>query len=258
MSMNLLTGGRAFPWKNWFFLGGGIGLRLFQNFMDQEQYALLEPDLPSFVSGSSTRFSLAPQYYFEGGLVFPTKFLNIEIGYRWRGDMLGMLQNVLKVKTDIVTQRGWGELVFALTVPLGKQSRTQEEFLGSPTSSLEDGEFVKVDITDVFFAPNQTSLNSTSQANLNRLIPLIETLNPRQIIVRGHTYYTEITVGGNTYATEDQSSDIVLSRERAQAVKSYLEAQGIRGIIIEGVASDDPLQGASPEKQRRVQVILVK
>lgn len=114
ISASILTGARAHPWENWVYFGTGVGFRYFQ--------AIASGDLKEGGMG------LSPQFYFDAGLSFPMKNLNFEVGYRFRGSLMGSpLQKYFDRPSDPTANVNIGEIVFRLSIPVGEETRTEEQ-----------------------------------------------------------------------------------------------------------------------------------
>lgn len=286
MSFKILTGMRYYPAKRWFFLGGGVGLRFFQNMMNREDYAKLEPNVPNLYGDGSpwnntTRFSIAPQYYFELGVNFPTQYVIIEAGYRWRANLLGIIQQPLNVKTDYASQLNWGEIMVAVTVPIGKRmagdlnkasnqynnyssqgnypprndqrnqthyNKEQEALQWEEARSSSPNLNMNLSLEELSFnqdtSKEELTLTSESRLKLNDFIPLIYKLNPSRIIVKG--YYV---------SSSEKSKNPGIAQERALAVKEYLESYGIKSyqISIEVQEGYDPIT-STPNKMAAIEI----
>lgn len=278
MSFKILTGMRYYPFKRWFFLGGGVGLRFFQNMMNREDYAKLEPHVPSLYGDNSpwnntTRFSIAPQYYFELGVNFPTEYIIIEAGYRWRANLLGIIQQPLNVKTDYASQLGWGEIMVAITAPIGKKmagdfkkspsshypsqrsnnnnyppqkgdqrnsppvyNPQEEAYLWEEARSSNPNLNINLSLDNLSFnsSENKENLNLTDDSRL-RLNDFIP------IIYKLNP--SRIIVKGYYVSSSEKSKNPEIAYERALAVKNYLESYGIKSyqISIEVQEGYDPI-----------------
>lgn len=104
---------------------------------------------------------------------------------------------------------------------------------------------------DALFSTNKADLKPGAQASFDRLARLMNESPNRKIVVEGHTDST----GSDEY-------NMTLSQQRADAVKSYLVAQGVAADRISSVgkgkgfpvATNDTASGR--QQNRRVEVII--
>lgn len=289
MSFKIITGMRYYPVKRWFFIGGGVGLRFFQNMMNREDYAKLESSVPNLYGDNSpwnntSRFSIAPQYYFELGVNFPTEYVIIDAGYRWRANLLGIIQQPLNVKTDYASQLGWGEVMVAVTVPIGKKmagdmrkspnqpnnlpsqrgnypprgdqrheppyNPQEEAYLWENARSSNSNLNMNLSLEDLSFNNDKSKedspliLTDESRLKLNDFIPLIYKLNPSRIIVKG--YYI---------SSSEKTKNPQIAQERALAIKDYLESYGIKAyqISIDIQEGYDPIT-SNPNRMASIEI----
>ncbi len=271
MAITLLTGTRVAPWKNWFYLGGGLGLRYFQSFIPKEP-----PELNQAIKELGLRqLSFDVQYYFEVGFSVPAKDVIFDIGYRWRDSMLGALGEIITPETDLFTRAGFGEVIIHFTFPLGERVYTfeekvyQKELAKKQTEldnlkaqqqvelddlkaqkniyeSIEANELI-LQVTSVLFDINSAELSMESQKNLDTLVPVLLKMNPHAILVRGHT----------APSNAPSAAVLNLARDRALAVKNYLEDHGVRRIEIKPVGATMPRQNKpNGDDQRRVDIVI--
>jgi outer membrane protein OmpA-like peptidoglycan-associated protein len=104
----------------------------------------------------------------------------------------------------------------------------------------------------VVFASNQATLLPEAKSRLNQVAAsLMSDDTNRKLIVEGHTD----SQGSNAY-------NMVLSQQRAEAVRSYLISRGYTSYLIEarGIGEERPIaDNASPEgraNNRRVEIIV--
>lgn len=95
--------------------------------------------------------------------------------------------------------------------------RIEEEIPGAEVVRIDDGIVVNFDENSgVYFATNQFNINEDSQKTLNGLAKVMVEYPQTNILVVGHTDNT----GSDTY-------NMTLSKNRAQAVTSFLIQEGI-------------------------------
>lgn len=110
----------------------------------------------------------------------------------------------------------------------------------------------KIDTTTVAFQPGSVSLASGSDQALNQLLALLQT----------NTEY-RIRIGGHTDDTGPATVNLRVSRERAQAVASYLRSGGIstNQLIAKGYGSTQPIADNTTEsgraRNRRIEISYV-
>jgi outer membrane protein OmpA-like peptidoglycan-associated protein len=108
-----------------------------------------------------------------------------------------------------------------------------------------------VTLGDVLFDTGKAGLKAGATSNLNKLVAFLNQYPDRTVVIEGYTD----SVGGEDY---NQG----LSERRADAVKSYLAAQGIGAIRLSalGKGESDPVAGndstAGRQQNRRVEVII--
>ncbi len=105
---------------------------------------------------------------------------------------------------------------------IGKQmdkqaQKIESEIPGAEVTRVGEGIDVVFDENSgVYFATNQSTINSKSKTNLNKLVGIFKEYPDTNIIVEGHTD-----------SSGDDSYNMSLSQKRANAVTNYLISQGI-------------------------------
>jgi outer membrane protein OmpA-like peptidoglycan-associated protein len=95
--------------------------------------------------------------------------------------------------------------------------RIEEEIPGAEVERIDDGIVVNFDENSgVYFATEKYNINSASEATLNGLATVMKEYPQTNILVVGHTDNT----GAANY-------NMTLSKNRAEAVTTYLEQQGL-------------------------------
>lgn len=112
---------------------------------------------------------------------------------------------------------------------------------------------VNVTLKNIFFDFDKFDLKPASYPELNRLVKLLKKKDKLKIRIEGHTDI----VGSESY-------NLILSRKRAKAVKSYLVQHGIssRRIKVKGFGASKPISDNKTEegkaKNRRVEIKFYK
>ncbi len=141
---------------------------------------------------------------------------------------------------------------------IGKQmdkqaQKIESEIPGAEVTRVGEGIDVVFDENSgVYFATNQSNINSKSKANLNKLAGIFKEYPDTDIIVEGHTDNTG-----------DDSYNMSLSQKRANSVTEYLVSQGIsRGRLTtyahgETLPKYDNSTSQGRAKNRRVELGIV-
>lgn len=109
-----------------------------------------------------------------------------------------------------------------------------------------------ITLSDVLFASGQANLSPGADANLGRLFDFMTNNPDRKVVIEGHTD----SVGS-------AESNMILSRNRAQAVHSYLSNRGIAAsrLSMEGMGESSPVASNSnasgKQLNRRVEVTVL-
>lgn len=126
-------------------------------------------------------------------------------------------------------------------------------------SMLADSAAVRVDYGGIvitlsgaaLFAPADTTLLVSSQPMMKKVAGALLVTRERDIVVEGHTDSNGTEIG-----------NIELSRQRAEAVRTYLIAQGYPAALIraQGIGQDRPVatnaSAKGREKNRRMEIIV--
>ena len=131
--------------------------------------------------------------------------------------------------------------------------KIEEEIPGAQVERVDDGIVVTFDEgSGVYFATNKYNINEQSQINLNKLIGVFKEFPDTNILVVGHTD----SVGDDNY-------NMTLSKNRANAVSSYLTEKGVNGSRLttnwfgETQPMHDNSTAAGRAKNRRVNVAIL-
>ncbi|MCL7763088.1 OmpA family protein [Polaribacter sp. Z014] len=136
---------------------------------------------------------------------------------------------------------------------MDKQAREIEEALpGAEVERVGEGIMLTLGENAVRFDTNKSTLTATAQANLEKLVPVLNSYEN-----------TNIAIYGYTDSTGKVEYNQTLSAKRANSVKDYLISKGILGTRIEtkGLGINDPIatnetaEGRS--KNRRVEFAIV-
>lgn len=109
-----------------------------------------------------------------------------------------------------------------------------------------------ITLSDVLFATGQANLSPGADANLARLFDFMTNNPDRKVVIEGHTD----SVGSS-------ESNMILSRNRAQSVQSYLSNRGIAAsrLSMEGMGESSPVASNSNasgrQLNRRVEVTVL-
>lgn len=108
-----------------------------------------------------------------------------------------------------------------------------------------------VTLGDVLFATGNSSIVGSNDSNLGKLAVFLNRYDDRAVTIEGHTD----SVG-------NESSNMVLSQQRADAVKNYLIGEGVAAsrLRAEGKGENSPVSGndtaTGRQQNRRVEVII--
>lgn len=131
--------------------------------------------------------------------------------------------------------------------------KIEEEIPGASVERLDDGIVVTFDENSgVYFDTAKYNINAASQTLLNKLSNIMKEYNQTNVIVAGHTD----SVGS-------EESNMLLSKNRAEAVTNYMIGTGLSAgrftTVWDGetqpAASNDTAEGRA--KNRRVQLAIV-
>lgn len=131
--------------------------------------------------------------------------------------------------------------------------KIEEEIPGATVERLDDGIVVTFDENSgVYFDTAKYNINAASQTLLNKLSNIMKEYNQTNVIVAGHTD----SVGS-------EESNMLLSKNRAEAVTNYMIGTGLSAgrftTVWDGetqpAASNDTAEGRA--KNRRVQLAIV-
>lgn len=126
------------------------------------------------------------------------------------------------------------------------------------SNQLQVSEALQVRIDNVLagkiveFEFNSAVLTPAGRLVLDELLPVLKSLDGRKVHVVGHTD-----------AAGSRASNLLLSQERANAVRTYLAARGLgpTGLVISGVGPDQPIaSNATSEgqaKNRRIEFKII-
>lgn len=133
-------------------------------------------------------------------------------------------------------------------------ARAEMESLRGRLSDLEAKQTERgllITLGDVLFEFNKSELKTGGQRNLLPLAEVLKERTDQSVIIEGHTD----SIGNHAY-------NMTLSEKRAEAVETYLVAQGVafNRISIEGLGPDFPVadnvSNEGRQANRRVEVIL--
>ncbi|GAA4295346.1 OmpA family protein [Aestuariibaculum suncheonense] len=129
----------------------------------------------------------------------------------------------------------------------------EEEIPGAQVERVDDGIVVTFDENSgVYFDTNKYNVNAASQETLNKLIGVFKEYPDTNLLVVGHTD-----------STGDAAYNMTLSKNRANAVTSYLTSHGIGSSRLttnwfgeeQPIADNSTVEGRA--KNRRVNVAIV-
>jgi len=126
------------------------------------------------------------------------------------------------------------------------------ELHGCPKLEKEEEEILKIAFENLEFETGKAVIRSSSFASLDELAALL---------VKKPTY--GLRISGHTDNVGSEESNLILSRNRAQAVKDYLVAKGVDGgkLVVEyhgesqPIATNDTPEGR--QKNRRVEMTII-
>lgn len=135
---------------------------------------------------------------------------------------------------------------------LAEEERRLREALAELEARPTDRGMV-LTLGDVLFAFDQSDLQPGAMQSLYRLTRFLEEYPDRELLIEGHTD----SIGSAAYNAD-------LSRRRADAVRSFLESQGISGDRVVGtglgkaypVATNDTAEGR--QRNRRVEIVILE
>jgi outer membrane protein OmpA-like peptidoglycan-associated protein len=104
---------------------------------------------------------------------------------------------------------------------------------------------------DILFSKNSFDILPYSYAELEKLLKMLETYPTMRLQIQGHT--------SATVAEGDPNFNLNLSKERAQAVKTFLCERGISPERLETVGFGDskPIDLLCPARNRRVSILII-
>jgi outer membrane protein OmpA-like peptidoglycan-associated protein len=159
-------------------------------------------------------------------------------------------QRAARAQADAANQRQQADLARDATVDARKDAQDlQRQIDELHAKNTERG--LVLTLGDVLFATNKSTLNAGGTANLVKLVGFLNHYPSRTAAIEGYTD----SVGGETY-------NQALSQRRADAVKSYLTAQGIDSsrLTSSGMGESAPVADNSSstgrQQNRRVEVII--
>jgi len=133
-----------------------------------------------------------------------------------------------------------------------KREGDAQDMLAANAAVKVDFGGIVITLSDsVLFAPEEATLIASSQPMMQKIAGALLVTKERELVVEGHTDSAG-TVGGN----------IELSRQRAEAVRTYLIAQGYPAARIraQGIGQDRPVAtNASTQgraKNRRTEIVV--
>jgi outer membrane protein OmpA-like peptidoglycan-associated protein len=132
-----------------------------------------------------------------------------------------------------------------------RESDAQEMLAANAAVRVDFGGLVITLCDSALFAPEGAALLDSSAPMMKKVVSALLVTKERELIVEGHTD-SNGTAGGN----------IELSRQRAEAVRTYLIAQGYPAsrIRAQGMGGDRPVasngNAKGREKNRRVEIVV--
>jgi flagellar motor protein MotB len=108
-------------------------------------------------------------------------------------------------------------------------------------------------VGDALFDPGRATLKETSKASLDRIATALKRQYPgKPVKVQGHT-------DADPIVHSKWSSNMELSKARADAVRKYLVEKGIDGgsVISEGFGETKPKDAREKSRNRRVEIVVV-
>ncbi len=135
---------------------------------------------------------------------------------------------------------------------MDKQKAELEKINNAKVESMNDGQVIKVTFeSGILFATNSSTLNSASKTSLSQFAASLQN-NPD----------TDVKIVGHTDNTGTDAVNDPLSKQRADAVKSYLAGQSVNStrMVSEGHGSKEPVADNSTAsgrtQNRRVEVFI--
>lgn len=131
-----------------------------------------------------------------------------------------------------------------------KDKTAETTVLKVPLSPLEKGK--ELVLNNVFFETAKADLKAESKTELNKLVKLLET-NPE----------LSIEIGGHTDNVGNASKNMLLSKQRAEAVKNYLVKNGVTSqrLTAKGYGANKPVASNDTEsgraKNRRTEITIL-
>jgi outer membrane protein OmpA-like peptidoglycan-associated protein len=132
-----------------------------------------------------------------------------------------------------------------------RESAAQATLADHAAVRIDYGGIVITLSDSVLFAPEEATLLTSSQLMMGKVAGALLVTKERNLVVEGHTD-SNGTAGGN----------IELSRQRAEAVRTYLIAQGYPAARIraQGIGQDRPVatnaSAKGREKNRRMEIVV--
>ena len=108
-------------------------------------------------------------------------------------------------------------------------------------------------VGDALFDPGRATLKETAKAGLDKIAAAIKRQYPgKSVKVQGHT-------DADPIVHSKWSSNMELSKARAEAVRKYLVEKGLDGgsIISEGFGESKPKDAREKSRNRRVEIVVV-
>ena len=147
-----------------------------------------------------------------------------------------------------VTRQGY--LFYSENFSLDKPNSDSSYIMDIPLQAIEAGAFAV--LKNIFFDVNKSILKPSSISELDKVINLLND-NPK----------LKLNIAGHTDNTGTSAENLVLSRDRAKAVVSYLVSKGIRKdrLAYEGFGEKKPVDSNTTEEgkshNRRTEIIVI-
>lgn len=147
-----------------------------------------------------------------------------------------------------VTRKGY--LFYSENFSLDKPNSDSSYIMDIPLQAIEAGAFAV--LKNIFFDVNKSILKPSSISELDKVINLLND-NPK----------LKLNIAGHTDNTGTSAENLVLSRDRAKAVVSYLVSKGIRKdrLSYEGFGEKKPVDSNTTEEgkshNRRTEIIVI-
>ncbi|MDR1719288.1 MAG: OmpA family protein [Dysgonamonadaceae bacterium] len=136
---------------------------------------------------------------------------------------------------------------------MDKQKEELEKIQGAQVESIHEGQAIKVTFdSGILFATNSSALNTVSKNSLSQFAISLKN-NPD----------TDVEIYGHTDSSGGDKINIPLSQQRADAVKNYLETNGILSsrMLSHGLGSSQPVAEENAKGvqalNRRVEVYIL-